>query len=158
MDLAESARELALNYIEFQPRTRAEVERRLARAEFDPDIIAGVLEDLARAGLIDDARFSEEWVESRSRRKKLGRARLIIELRRKGVDRQEIERAVSGLDESAEVAAALELAEKRWREEAESDAAARTAARRKLTAYLQRRGYNWDVIEQVFARLFAKEE
>lgn len=159
MDLTEAAKQLALSYIEFQPRTRAEVERRLARAEFEPDVIASVLEDLERAGLVDDARFSQEWVESRARRKKFGRARLAMELRRKGVDRQQVEQAVSGMDEAAEVAAALELAAKRWSaDSAEADPAERGAARRRLAAYLQRRGYKWDIIEQVFARLFAKEE
>lgn len=160
MDARESAKMLAINYIDFAPRTVAEVRRRLTKAGYAEEVVEDVIADLIRAELLDDTKFSADWVESRSRAKRLGRARLGAELRRKGVAREEVDRALGDLDPDAELAAALELARKRVSaaDMEESAAAERAAERRRLAGYLQRRGYKWEIIEQVFARMFAKDE
>ena len=63
--------------------------------------------------------------------------------------REETDRALEGLNPDQEVSTALEIARKRIDPEQLRD----PAAKRRLTAYLQRRGYAWDVIEQVFTRI-----
>jgi regulatory protein len=158
MDLFERARELALNYLDYAPRTRQEVARRLAKAEYEEEIIEAVLADLERIGVVNDAQFSQDWVESRSGRKKIGRVRLAAELRQKGVDKEAVAEAIADVEPETEVEAAVELAGKRLREADFIDPGARQAAKRRLSGYLQRRGYNWEIIEQVFVRLFANEE
>ena len=150
----ETARETALRYMDYAPRTRAEVRRRLLKGGFDEETIEAVLADLEHTNLLDDAQFSKDWVESRSRRKGLGRVRLAAELRRKGVSKEQTEEAVGEIDEEAELAAALEIARKRLRPEESAD----PAAKRRLAAFLQRRGYKWEIIEQVFSQLFANNE
>jgi len=149
----ETARDVALRYLDYAPRTGAEVRRRLARDDFSEEVIGAVIADLERAGLLDDARFSRDWVESRQRRKGFGRVRLADELRRKGVDREQIDEAVDTMNEEAEFAAALALARQRLSPAQRHD----TGARRRLAAYLQRRGYNWEIIEKVFAQVFAND-
>ena len=149
----ESARLLAEKYIDFQPRTAAEVRRKLARAGYEEDVVETVVADLERAELLDDSRFSADWVESRSRRKGLGKIRLAAELRQKGVDRKQIDEATSELDPAAELKSALALVRKRVSPGDSAD----PSAKRKLAAYLQRRGYNWEIIQQVFSELFANE-
>src|ERR1044071_5115614 len=124
----ESARLIAEKYIDFQPRTSAEVRRKLARAGFEEDVVESVMSDLERAELLDDSRFSADWVESRSRRKGFGKMRLAAELRQKGVDKKQIEEATSEIDPEAEVKAALSLAQKRILPQDYTD----PAARRKL--------------------------
>jgi regulatory protein len=154
MEPFEQAKMLAVNYIDYAPRSRREVERRLAKAEYDEELIAAVLEDLERAGLVNDAQLSEDWVENRARSKKLGRVRLASELRLKGVDKETVDEAVAAINPDDEIATALALAEKRLKPAERSD----PAALRRAAAFLQRRGYKWDVIEQVFARLGANTE
>lgn len=151
---SESARMLAEQFIDFQPRTSAEVRRRLLRAGYEPEIADEVVADLETAGLLDDARFSADWVESRSRRKGLGRTRLSAELLRKGVSREQTQEAVSSVDREAELDMALALARKRLGLDDPRDA----AVRRKVAAYLQRRGYNWEIVEQVFSRMAANSD
>ncbi len=148
------ARLLAENYIDYAPRTRREVERRLQRAEYDQDVIEAVLNGLEHANLINDTEFSALWVESRARSKKLGRARLSNELRLKGVDKEIVESAVDVLSDEDQLEAALVLAQKKWKEGDERD----PAAKRRLAGFLQRRGYNWSIIEQVFRRLSSNME
>jgi regulatory protein len=150
----DSARLLAENYIDYQPRTSAEVRRRLAKSGFAEAVVEAVVSDLERAGLLDDSRFSAEWVESRSRKKGLGKLRLAAELRQKGVGRDQIEAAVSEIDAKAELNAAVALAGKRISPGDLGD----PSAKRRLAGYLQRRGYNWEIIQQVFAEVFANEE
>jgi len=161
MDDLESAKLLALNYIDYAPRTVQEVRRRLARAGYEEDVVEEVIDDLERAQLLDDAKFSADWVESRARSKKIGKVRLAAELRRKGIGGEEAEQALGALDSDSQVRAALELAQKRapagvvkeWTSPAE-----KAAGKRRLAGYLQRRGYNWEIIEQVFAVIFANDD
>jgi len=157
-DPLQSAKDLALRYIETQPRSRSEVERRLARAGVDPDVVEQAVADLERAGVIDDERLSQDWVESRSRAKKLGRVRLESELRRKGMNQEHIRAAVSGIDDQVELSAAIELARSRFIPVTDLTSQERAAQRRRLAGYLARRGYGWQIIEQVFAELFSKED
>ena len=172
----QSARLLAERYIDYQPRTSAEVRRRLQRADCDPAVIERVISELEAAGLLDDAKFSVDWVESRARRKGLGPARLAAELRMKGISKEEAESALEQLDPESELQNALALARKRLgirspqrpgeptvehedEIENEDDPIPDTPYpipedKRRLSAYLQRRGYNWEIIQQVFAELF----
>jgi regulatory protein len=154
MEPFEEAKWLAINYIDYAPRTRLEVQRRLAKAEYDEEMIAAVLEELERIGLLNDSQFSQAWVENRSRSKKLGRVRLASELRQKGVSKETVDEAVADIQPEDEFEAALALAEKRLKPSERDD----PGAKRRLAGYLQRRGYNWATIEQVFSRMFANTE
>ena len=180
MDEYWAARRLAENYIDYQPRTSAEVRRRLGRGGFGEDIVERVVTELESAGLLDDARFSYAWVESRARRKGLGSARLAAELRTKGVAKEETESALQQLDAESEFQNALVIARKRLGTpttqrpihpttehedeiEDEDEPILDTQypipeEKRRLAAYLQRRGYNWEIIQQVFAELFQNSD
>jgi regulatory protein len=88
---AERAFEIAAHYLGNRPRTRWEVERRLARASAAPDTIAATVERLTRLGYLDDAAFVRWWAEQRDRHAPRGRRLLEAELRRHGVPRDVIE-------------------------------------------------------------------
>ena len=167
------ARQVAERFIDYQPRTSAEVRRRLGRAGFDEEVVERVVAELESAGLLDDSQFSADWVESRARSKKIGPSRLAAELRRKGISREDADSALEQLDSDSALQNALSLARKRLGvEEQGSGGEGETGGRgdaetperpvshpspeekRRLAAFLQRRGYNWDIIQQVFAELF----
>ena len=65
-----------------------------------------------------------------------------------------MDEAVAEIDADAELQAAIDLARRRVSPELFTD----PAAKRRLAGYLQRRGYNWEIIQQVFAQVFANEE
>ena len=85
------------------------------------------------------------WIENRLRHRPRGARLLSQELRQKGVDREVI---ASVLEETElnEYDAALELARKRAQRLANLDERTRE---RRLSQYLARRGYGWDVIRPV---------
>src|SRR5262245_18968980 len=128
MSPLESARLLAEKFIDDQTRTSAEVRRKLARAGYEEDVIESVVSDLERAELLDDSRFSADWVESRSRHKGFGKLRLAAELRQKGIDKKVVDEATAEIDPDSEAKAALSLAQKRLSDAKSTD----PAAKRKL--------------------------
>ena len=74
-------------------------------------------------------------------------------MRAKGVEREVVERVLdeTNLDEHG---GALEIARKRLRSLSSYD---EETQRRRLSAFLARRGYGWDVVKPVLAELFGGE-
>jgi regulatory protein len=142
------AKEAALNLLSFRPRPAAELRRRLKEKEYPAEVADEVVEGLVSAGLVDDAGFAGMFVRDRVRLKPKGRRRLVQELRAKGVDeetaRAAVEEAWEG-EEVSDVALAREAAA-RWSPRAGEE---REKARRRLYAFLARRGFDHDAIFQV---------
>lgn len=63
-----------------------------------PEAVASALDRLAAIGLQSDSRFAENYVRGREAR--MGRRRLVAELRQRGVDGDTIDAALSGLESS----------------------------------------------------------
>jgi regulatory protein len=119
-------------------RTRAELAAELERREFTDEVVTLVLDRLVEVGLLDDAAFAEQWVDSRHRHRGLGRRALSQELRRKGVDTETAGEAVAGLDADAERAKAGELVRRKL---PSLDRIESQAAARRLVGMLARKGY-----------------
>jgi regulatory protein len=146
MDL-EAARELALNQLTYCDRTRAELERHLAKHEVPPELSEELLGRLESAGLIDDERFAKAWVVSRHHTKGLSRRALHEELRRKGVSDALIQGALDAIDSDGEWAAAHELASNRLAK-LPADLPEQTKLRR-LVGMLARKGYSPELSYEV---------
>ena len=77
-------------------RSRAEIERRLRVAGFEPEEIGAAVSDLERAGLIEDVRFAREMVRDQSTRRLSGERAIRAALRQKGVAPEVVESALQG--------------------------------------------------------------
>lgn len=139
----------ALRFVGYTARSEAEVRRRLEKAGCTDEMAERMIERLRRSGYLDDDRLARDWVESRSRSKRFGRARLRSELLRKGVAPEVADAALGQLAEGDELANLEALARQRLGSGNLSD----PAVRRRLAGFLQRRGYDWERITEVFARL-----
>jgi len=73
-------------FLEVRPRSIAEVRRQLNHAGYRPELVEGAITRLTELGMLDDAAFAAQWVESRDRAHPRGEHALIIELRQKGID------------------------------------------------------------------------
>jgi regulatory protein len=151
----EAARRVALRYLGYAARTRKEIEERLEKAAFAPEVIAAVVSEMESRGWLDDTHFARAWVEDRADRKRYGKTRLAAELRRKGVDKETIAETLETIEEADELARALTAAQTRLRSErlAEADPAALQTEKRRLSDFLLRRGFSHSIIRQVFSRL-----
>ncbi|MGH2428197.1 MAG: regulatory protein RecX [Candidatus Limnocylindria bacterium] len=88
---AAAAMEIALRFLGTRPRTRWELERRLARAGAEEEVVATTLERLAELGYVDDLAFARWWAEQRDRHAPRGRRMIEAELRQRGIGREVIE-------------------------------------------------------------------
>jgi regulatory protein len=106
-----------------------------------PDgISAKVLGRLTEVGLVDDAAFAEQWVQSRRANAGKGKRALAAELRTKGLDEDVIAVALDGLGTSVEHDRAVKLVQTRLRRENLDGDEAKVA--RRLAGMLARRGYS----------------
>lgn len=151
----EAARVVAFRFLGYSARSRAEIEKRLERDEFPPEIITQVLGEMEASGYLNDTKFAQDWVEDRAERKRYGRTRLASELNRKGIDSETIHQALDTVDEESEFRRALRAAEAKWDTETlqRLEFLDRQTEKRRIAGFLQRRGFSWQTITQVLTVL-----
>ena len=109
----------------------------MARRDVPEDVADRVLDRFTEVGLIDDAEYARMLVRSRQESRGLARRALAVELRRKGIDGEVADQALSQVDDDAEEASARELLRRRWRPGLDPD-----VQTRRLLAMLARKGYS----------------
>jgi regulatory protein len=139
-DDVERAHEYALNFLSYRPRSEFEVQRALRKKDISDDVSEAVVERLRAAGLVNDREFARYWVDNRLQFNPRGGRSLRHELRQKGISDSIIAEALQHLDEEA---AARRVAAAAMRRFSGLDAA---DVRRKMGAYMARRGFSYDVI------------
>ncbi|MFT3662644.1 MAG: regulatory protein RecX [Gordonia sp. (in: high G+C Gram-positive bacteria)] len=146
-----SAWDAALRLLGVRARSAAEIRERLARRGFEEDTVEDVLRRLTESGLIDDADFAHQWVQSRHHHSGRGRLALRRELRTKGVEAHTIEEALAAVEPEDERAQAAALAAKKLASSSLdlTDRDDRAKAYRRLSGALGRRGFPPDVISSV---------
>lgn len=146
-ELRELARNIVLRHLTGAPRSRHQLEERLADRGIPEEVGAEVLDRMEAVRLVDDAAFAETLVRSRHRGRGLARSALRRELKEKGVDGETAEEALEAVTGEDERAAAEELVAKKIRtrpvptgRDPESRAE-RDKHVRRLVAMLGRKGY-----------------
>jgi regulatory protein len=153
-DQAARATEAALVFLGYRPRSEKEVRDRLRRGGYEQDAIDHTISQLHEWRYLDDADFARRWVENRTAHRPRGKRLLQQELRHKGIDTETAREAIDDADLD-ETGAAEVLARRRIPTYAEDDPA---AIRRRLGAYLARRGYGYDVIRTALDRALGEAE
>lgn len=143
----------ALDALARRARSGAELARWLRERGHSADETAETIARLTACGLLDDARFAEAFARGRLMDRKLSRRRVLADLARRGVAREVAAVAVAAVvaDEEIDESAAVEaVARKKYRSLSGLDP---HVARRRLTAFLARRGYDQDVVRAALKRL-----
>lgn len=148
-------RKRALGLLDQRARSRAELRERLLKAEFEPQLVDEVLDDLAGSGLLNDAQFAHEWVRQRAARRGKSARVLDMELRDKGVGGADRAAALEQISDEDEEHTARAVAEKSARKvkSAPTDRAGYDKHLRRIVGALARRGFN-----QGMALRIAREE
>ncbi|GAA1931142.1 regulatory protein RecX [Nocardioides hwasunensis] len=132
------ARKILLDALTGQARSRKELADRLAKRGVPDELASGLLDRFTEVGLIDDASYARQWVESRHRSRGLAPRALAQELRRKGVGDEETKAALEQIDDGDQREAARALVEKKLRTMRGLD---QQVATRRLAGLLARKGY-----------------
>jgi regulatory protein len=151
-DEAYRARRKALNLLAHRQRSVGELEQRLGLAGFGPAAIADAMARMDHLGYLNDLAFATSLARDRLLSGKLGKKRVLDDLRRKGVDPALALRVVAevgaGRDETED---AYALARKRARAVSDIDQSRRQ--RRRLYGLLARRGFGAEAIRQALRRI-----
>lgn len=153
----EAAHRAGLRAQSRRPHASRDLRRRLILKQHPPAAVDAAVERLIAQGLIDDRRFAEHYVATRAARGR-GPARLLKDLLRQGLDRRMAEAAVR----ETLVAEAIDV-ERTLRLVAERRAAGlgglpASVKRRRLAAYLSRRGYYGPGVRRLVEDLVATGE
>jgi regulatory protein len=133
----------ALKALAGRERSRVELERKLSSFEEEPGQLAKLLDDLQAKGFLDDQRAADSLANHRGR--KLGTARVVQEMKARGIEPEAIAQAAHQLK-----ATELERAREVWHKKfgsAPSDA----SERGKQMRFLITRGFSAEIIRRVVA-------
>jgi regulatory protein len=139
----------ALDMLALRARSAADLRRTLVRKGEPPEYVDVAVERLLNAGFLDDAGFARQFARSRVLGAGLSRRRIANELARRGVARDIVSTAIEEVfgEEHVDDGATLErVARKKLGTLSRLDA---FTQRRRLYAFLARRGYDADDIGRV---------
>lgn len=136
---------VALKFLSYKQRSEKEIFDHLTSKEFDENIIYDTLDKCKYYNYIDDVAFATNFIKDKTNLKKLGTNRIKYELRAKGISDNIIEDTLV-IDSDVEYEIALSLAEKRIKSYSKDDKYKKYS---KLSGYLQRRGYDFQIISKV---------
>ena len=142
----EAAREVALRKLDVRACSRAELTAAIETRGFSPQLALGVVDRLEAVGLVDDQAYADAFVRSRFSATGVARRALREILRRKGLDSDTIECALSQIDRDDEAERARQLVARKARSLA---AVPRDTAYRRLCSMLARKGYSSSVASNV---------
>lgn len=150
-----STYERALDMLEARSRAVTELRRLLIRkGEPEADVDAAI-ERLRASGLLDDANFARQLTRSKALGAGMSRRRIAQELAKRGVDRAVTNEAIDEVfdDEGVNEEVSIErIARKKLKTMSKLDA---PTQRRRMFAFLARRGYGSDDVQRVLRLLLA---
>lgn len=151
------AKSVALDYIAYKARTEHEVRQKLRKKGFPEHVADEAVARVRELGYLDDADYARAYARGRMSGRGHGPHRIRADLRRRGVARSTIDAVLEELVEPDDLReTALRHGRKRWRRlQREDDPYKR---RQKLAGYLQRRGFDFDLIREVTEVLEAEDE
>jgi regulatory protein len=142
-DQLESAVQKALHFLSFRPRSTSEVRKNLANRDIPESVIEETIDRLHKNFVLDDQKFAQDWIENRSDFRPRSRSALRMELRLKGVPEDVIQTALEEIDDEA---LTMQAAQKYLRR---LEGLNKLEFRKKLSAHLARRGFNFASINPV---------
>lgn len=146
------AKEVALHYLSYKPRTEHEVRTKLLDKGFEEELAEQVVERFRTLKYLNDEQYAQMFAASQLRSKGRGPKRIRMELKRKGVEEELIELALVLLEETKDVLGELRpRAEKKWttlQKEPE-----RHKRRKKFQEYIVRQGFDFGIASQLLEEL-----
>lgn len=140
------AKNIALRQLSMAPKSRRQLEEKLATKGVTPEITKICLDRLTEVGLIDDLAYAGMFVRSRCITKKVSRSVLKMELRKKGITDEFIEEVLTQISDDDEYQMASELVAKKLRSMRNLE---REVMQRRLFGLLARKGYHAGIATRV---------
>ncbi len=154
MDQYFRGKDKVIGLVSKRARTRRQVETALESMSIESSIRNGILAELEELGLIDDARFTREYVKLKVEIRQLGPYRLRHDLKRLGVRKTIVDEVLAEtFDTEVQLEMAKDVAGRRM-----GGARVDEKAARRLSGFLQRKGFDFEVVNRVVYDLLHNSE
>jgi regulatory protein len=143
-DSKEAAQQSAIKLLNFRSQTQKELSQKLIEKGFSVSQIEQVLQRLTENGLVEDDRYAKMWVENRNEFHPRSQRLIRLELKQKGIEDETIESALGSSADDTELATRAAMQQIRKYDHLEWP-----EFRKKLSAFLMRRGFSYGTIAPV---------
>lgn len=139
----------ALNLLSYRQRSEKEIYLALKRKGFEENYIRYSINYCMENNYLNDKDFAISFINDKLNLNKLGPERIRYELNLKGISKDIIDDLLI-IDFDEQYKTAMELAQKKLPSYRKDDS---NAIYRKLSSFLQRKGYSYDVISKVMRQV-----
>jgi len=151
VDGHEMAYTRALRLLNQQDRSESQIRLHLQCQGIPDEIVNEVIERLVRAGLVNDERYAQNWVDNRNEFRPRSRRALAYELKLKGVSKEIADQALSRVDED-------QLAYQAARKQARKlQHLPQPEYRQKMLSFLARRGFSYETSAPIADQVWAED-
>lgn len=147
MDLYDKYLNSALHFLSFRNRSEKEIRDYLKKKNAPSEITEKIITYCKNYNFLNDEKFAKDWVRSRSTYRLKSKMIIKMELRKKGIDPDIIEKALKPqddeeLDDNQQIKKLLEKRLSRYK------GLPRDKLYQKLGGFLARRGFSWGTIKK----------
>jgi regulatory protein len=147
MDLYDKYLNSALHFLSFRGRSEKEVKDKLIQKNAPIEVIEKIISTLKQKRFLNDEQFAKDWVHSRSTYRLKSKRIIKMELQKKGIGPEIIEKTLNQNDDeefsdSQQVKKILEKRLSRYK------GLPKNILYQKLGGFLARRGFDWDTIKK----------
>jgi regulatory protein len=153
------ARDVAVRYLGRGAKSIKQVRDKLTERELSLPNIERVIDLLVSRSYLDDVAFAAAFIAHKTKVKNYGRRRIEQELRQKGVSNKDIQAAYASFDsedegsaDDSELDAAKRALDKKLRNKNIEQILADPKEVQRLKSFLARRGFDFDLIDQIVVR------
>lgn len=154
----------AINFLSYRPRSEKEINDYLIKSiskqenikwseAKESSIPTSILQKLQKYGYVNDKDFAKWWVDSRTKARPKGRRLVALELKRKGITEEIIEKVLPK-SSTSDINLALKVLDKK---RAKLATLKGYQVKQKAYYYLNSRGFDLDTFAEAFA-IFSKKE
>jgi regulatory protein len=145
------ARQLGIKMLALRDHSGSEIRNKLLKKGFDNETVDKTLMQLMSMGYINDSLYARKYISDRLKLKPRSKKALFHELKRKGIDDDIIEEALSET-ELDEFQLAYRLAKKKYGKYN----AREPEVQRKIASFLGHRGFSYDIICKTIKQMMEK--
>ena len=150
-----SPMEYAMKYLALKDRTVSEMQTYLDGKDFGEADVDATVARLIELGMLNDARFAQRFVETRTASKPISRRHLRDQLKSHGVGDADIEAALETLADDTEDENARAVVEKFMRQFRDLEPEKR---RERVLSRLISRGFSYDAARKAYETALAEED
>lgn len=138
------AKNMAFRYLSYRDRTQKEMRDYLNKKEYHQSIVELVIKYLLEKQYLNDERFTQMYIEGKSKNNNYGPKKIKFDLLNKGIDKVLIDEALQDFDEDMEEI--IELVNKKYSKLKDADY---NKQYNSIGGFLARKGHSYDTIKKV---------